>query len=1051
MANKTLEAFLQHLRRTMLYHEDGGISDGALLECFIGQRDEAAFAALLRRHGPMVLGVCRRVLHNEADVEDCFQATFLVLVRKAASIRPRGMVGNWLYAVARNAALKAKTMRTLRQRREREAGEQKGRQPAEQGPQLQELLDQELQALPDKYRAAIVLCDLEGKTILAASKELGCPRGTLNARLVRGRAMLGKRLAPRSGGIGRRAGNRSLPECGIGLCAGAVGGFHSSSRHLAGGRQGDGGRCHLGQGRRLNGRSVKNHVVDKTEEPGHRPGAGKQHCRHGDHGRRQPECRAQPEQKTPAAPGEQPLRDTASEPKPAPEAKPGRTDLFGDPLPAGAIARLGTVRLRHEGGVDAVVFSPDGKTLASASEDKTVRLWEVAGGKEIRQLRGHQDRVCRVVFSPDGKTLASASEDKTVRLWEATSGKEIRQFLGHQYGVMSVVFSPDGKTLASASRDHTVRLWDAASGEEIRQFQGHHNAVFSVAFSPDGKILASASEDLPDGKTLASSTEDRTVRLWEVATGKEIRKLQGIKHGVRFVAFSPDGKTLATSDVNHAVRFWEVASGKELPRPWENQINRFLAFSPDGKTFAGVDHGVLVLWELATAKEIRRFPGHEAGLSSVAFSPDGRILATAGDWRQTLIRLWDVATGKEVLQPQGHQDEVLAVAFSPDGKVVASASQDGTARLWDVASGKNVYLLQGHQSPVYSAAFLQDGKTLATASGNHTIRLWDTANGKEMRQLHGPQALLQHLGVSPDGKTVASSDGASPTLWLWDMASGKEIGKLIGRGRSPVGSVAFSPDSKTLASAGNYQPVRLWDIASGREIRKLEGQQEIIPGPGVFTPDGKVLVASSGGNGKTLRLWEVATGKEIRRLQTQQWCAWSVAISSDGRMLASAADDGTVVLWEMATGKELCRLRGQQGRLRSVAFSPDGKTMATAGQNTTVLIWLLSELYPAKEVPSTKLDPKDLPSLWADLANDDAVKGYQAEGTLIVNAKVAVPFLQEKLSTPTPERLRSQRAVMVLEQIGSPEAKDLLETLSKGAEGALLTEEAKAARKRMQR
>ena len=194
MATKTLATFLEHLRRTMLYHEDEGITDGALLECFIGQRDEAAFAALLRRHGPMVLGICRRVLHNEADVEDCFQATFLVLVRRAASIRPRGLVGNWLYGVARNVALKAKALRNRRRSKEREAAEQKVRQPAEQGPQLQELLDQELQALPDKYRAAIVLCDLEGKTILAASRQLGCPRGTLNARLVRGRAKLARRL-----------------------------------------------------------------------------------------------------------------------------------------------------------------------------------------------------------------------------------------------------------------------------------------------------------------------------------------------------------------------------------------------------------------------------------------------------------------------------------------------------------------------------------------------------------------------------------------------------------------------------------------------------------------------------------------------------------------------------------------------------------------------------------------------------------------------------------------------------------------------------------------
>ncbi len=194
MATKTLATFLEHLRRTMLYHEDEGITDSALLECFIGQRDEAAFAALMRRHGPMVLGVCRRVLHNEADAEDCFQATFLVLVRKAASIRPRGMVANWLYGVARNTATRAKAMRNRRRKREGEAAAQNVRASADQAQQLPELLEQELQALPDKYRAAIVLCDLEGKTTRAAARELGCPQGTLSARLVRGRAMLARRL-----------------------------------------------------------------------------------------------------------------------------------------------------------------------------------------------------------------------------------------------------------------------------------------------------------------------------------------------------------------------------------------------------------------------------------------------------------------------------------------------------------------------------------------------------------------------------------------------------------------------------------------------------------------------------------------------------------------------------------------------------------------------------------------------------------------------------------------------------------------------------------------
>ena len=376
----------------------------------------------------------------------------------------------------------------------------------------------------------------------------------------------------------------------------------------------------------------------------------------------------------------------------------------------------------HSGFVRSVAFSSDGETLASGSDDYTIKLWDVASGQELKTLKGHSLKVWTIAFSPDCKMLASGSHDKTLKVWDVASGQELKTLKEHSLPVTTVAFSPDGKTLASGSWRNAIKLWDVVSGHELKSVKGNSNPVQSVAFSPDGK-------------TLASGGDDNTINLWDVTSGQELKILKGHSLYVNSIAFSPDGKTLASGSLDKTIKLWDVASGQEL----------------------------------------QTLKGHSLPVWTIAFSPDGKTLASGS--LDNTIKLWDLASGQE-LKTLKHSPRVWTMAFSPDGKTLASGSMDSTIKLWNVASGQELKTLKGHSLYVNSIAFSPDGKTLASGSYDNTIKLWNMASGQELKTLKGHSGVVVSVTFSPDGKTLASG-GFDSTIKLWEVSSGNNLASLI--------------------------------------------------------------------------------------------------------------------------------------------------------------------------------------------------------------------------------------------------------------------------------
>jgi RNA polymerase sigma factor (sigma-70 family) len=1012
--------------------ESADVTDGTLLERYLSQRDEVAFEALLARHGPMVLAVCRRVTGDAQAAEDSFQATFLVLARKASSIRNNTSIASWLFGVARRIAAKARAQAVTRRERERRAVHMPADEPLDEltWQELRKVLDEEINHLAEKYRAPVVLCCLEGKSHERAAEELGWHKSSLTSRLDKARELLRVKLMRR--GIALSAGvlATALAEK---AAAAPIPAFLSISAVKA--------AALVIRGKTLQAGVLSTQAIALAEEAmkamvgvkeklllcllalGFAVGVGLL------------SYSAWPSEAQPP-PG---MNDT---PGPVVEVELVRKDIHGDPLPAAALARMGQNRWLHAM-ARFVAFTPHGNAVVTVSVDRTVRVWEFPSGKEIRRIAlpapDLDSNNIRAALSKDGRTIATwlPKEESAVYLYDLTTGNRLPDVKGAT-GVSGLDFSLIDEHLACMTKDGAALIWDWARAKEVRKFVADtltkakdplDRFDLGSRFKPQGSAICYA----PDGKAIATLL-GKEVKLWNAATGVNIATLLSEETGYPLtMAFSPDGKMLAISvsmrtvfppkmrgeekDHDDCIVVVEPATGAKVatltvPRKLNaSGGGPSLVFAMDAKRlYASNYDGDLYEWDIATRKLIREdyfnvSAHHTTAAMGASLSPDGNMLVRTG----TGPLLFDLAA-KEIKLVNRREAPVAALQFTADGNELLTMSPGfvnayaviPSARRWDAVTGKDLgpVDLHGLSHPI---AISPDTKILA---GN---RIEVSKNGHEMPRARVLQSVLIDVASGIESPLPVTVSGFTRIRFSPDgqmLAVGKRDGQMPGVGRKPK-------DDR------NEPAIELYELPAARLRHELAIQSEKPQrGEGysqtwrtmIFSPDSKKLAAHA--DPRTLGIWDTTTGQRIGSVPlprsgslvyTSSYYPWldSAAFSPDGRCLVLDMDDGTAVLYELATGQPL-RTFGTKVATREIpplllvgrphlipdeskadscfAFSSDGKMLARGGCDYLVRLW---EVRSGRELATFKGHDGAVTAL-AFAPDGKAVASASADGTCLI-------------------------------------------------------------------
>jgi RNA polymerase sigma factor (sigma-70 family) len=1117
---------------------------------------------LVRRYGRLVLGVCRRVLADSHTAEDAFQATFLILVHRAGALDRTRPIGDWLYTVAFRLACRAKANQARRRQRETVPARARGPVDPVHPDDTSAVLHEELNRLPEKHRAPLVLTYLEGRTYEEVSEALGCPVGSVGWRLDQALQLLHRRLTSR------------------GVVAPAVGLAAIVTASVACG-------------------AVPPPLVDTTVRTavwfagGHAVGTAV------------PTAAVELARGTLAGTTTYKLiaagllvavglcggtawvsRLSAMSDKPATAVKAPNPVAKGKSLPEGATARMGSSQLRHGEVVFFVAYTADGKHLITAGRDHAIKMWDRATGDEVRSFTRAvpkavplpekpspaemvmPGKVMRAVgvedfpitLSRDGKLLA-AGRDAAVTVWDVSTGKAVHE-LTAPAAVHELVFAPDGKSLVGCGNSD-VTVWGTSDGRVAKKYK---------LAEPGSELLRTGTAVSPGGghvvqQFIDSTAANGSLRVTDLTTGKTGEEIKLSVGGAQAFTISPDGKRMAWASFTDGVVVWDIAANKQVaafnkgegkPKLFGNSIR----FSDDGERLAvTLANEAVEVWNISQGKLEHTLGGYEAepthrvavrlvvGASNkmtrtdLAFSADGKtVAASCGN---ATVRQFDLTSGKEVAAAAGHQSGVVAVGS--DGRTTVSVSKE-SVRVWDAATGQEVrnWALT---PPAVAAAVSPDARWVATATGGGSVKLWDTAKGEKVRDIDTKRNDVAGLGFTPDGKVLATKAELNSAINLWDVTKGEHL-RTIGRDGEPVlnggrvsidtngartPSIVFSADGRLVAAVGDRKQVCVWDVAGGALVCEM-------PLPAVafaFSTNGQVLaVLTTGGS---VVGHEVASGEKryefkptattpeplqgqmgggamsISAFTRGSAAGGGVGFSADGRFVTFGSGGPTIRVWDTLTGLEVTQFKGHQGSVSVLGVSPDGRSLVSGSVDTTAVSWGLNSLPRVDLARNESLKQTEVEGLWADLARPDPAVAFAAARKLLTDRTQTVALLADRLR-PVPaadaekigrliadlggsfdarrkataelerlgeltveplkaaaaksppldlkqriekliekagtrklqgDQLRELRAVEVLELAASPEAKQVLDTVAKGAPDARLTHEAKSAAERL--